>query len=122
MTILPQEQAIQTPTHTDSIKESSPLPIEEEPKELLQSAVDFALIARVLKKDITGKAIMYVDHTNPKRLAVVTKPYPLFLKSQTALSPGWYWIEGNFHAEDKDIIVQVTSANLCEKAWCDHEK
>ena len=84
----------------------------------LKSAIDLALLAQITGKNITGKTVVYVDHTDAHQRAVVTLPTPLFLQSQTALSSGWHIIQGSFLYNNHEIIVQLMSAKQCQKEWC----
>lgn len=84
----------------------------------IKSAVDLALIAQLTGNKIDGQAIVYVDHMDDNQRAVTTLPTSLLLNGKTALSSGWYLIDGAFSYEDDRIVVQLTSAKSCQKEWC----
>lgn len=105
----------------NSEKTSENTLVQLSPEKSFQSAVDLALISHILGKETTGEVVVYVDHMNKSQQAIVTKPSPLVLEYQTALSPGWYLIQGTFQQKEKLSTVQVSSAKLCQKEWCSDE-
>ena len=109
--------------HPDKKEQSKPAQDQPAPtikrvKNKGQSAIDLALIARVSGKAIPGETVVYIDHTDSAYFAIATQPLPLMLKTQTTLSPGWYFIKGEFNADNERMMVLVSSAQLCQKEWC----
>ena len=84
----------------------------------LKSAIDLSLITQITGTQSKGQAVVYVDHMDENQMAVTTIPQTLLLSGQTALSPGWYMIQGAFTYDGKDTVVQLTSAKPCQKEWC----
>ncbi len=87
-------------------------------REDLKSAVDLALVSKITGTEIDGKTIVFVDHINEHQMGVITIPLTLLIRTQTAISPGWYIIQGKFSYDGENTIIQLTSAEPCQKEWC----
>ena len=120
LTIPAAKEALQKPIDKkEDINQQAPVLLwGEEDNKKRKSAVDLALLARVLKNHVEGQAVVYVDRPKLDKTFEVTRPLPLILKTQESLVSGWYLIDGVFQTEGSDIVVQVLSAKLCLKEWC----
>lgn len=120
LTVPATKEAIEKRLNTkEVIEKQAPMPTSaEENDKKRKSAVDLALLTRVLKNNSEGQVIVYVNQQRLDKTFEVTRPLPLILKTQESLVPGWYLIDGIFQAEGSDVVVQVLSAKLCLKEWC----
>lgn len=121
LTIRPQKQEQITVTYGEALLTHPSIPQTLVPKRKdVQSATDLALTAKIMDNQVSGSVVVYVDRMSEQH-AIVTRPFPLVLQTQTALSPGWYVINGTFTYDGQDNIVQVLSATSCQKEWCEDE-
>lgn len=121
LTIHPQKETVKA-TYGEEKKQPIPPP---PPKSKLpkntQSATDLALTAKVSNVSTQGRAIIFVDHMGTDQLANITRPTPLKMRVQTAMTQGWYVIDGTFNPENADIVIQPLTVKKCQKEWCTDE-
>jgi len=116
LTIHPDKKGQIETTYGETSQKPQELPTKRPTN--LQSAIDLSLITQITGTQTKGQVIVYVDHMNENQMAVTTFPQTLLLNGQTALSPGWYIIQGAFTYEGNNTLVQLTSAKPCQKEWC----
>ncbi len=87
----------------------------------IQSAVDMALIAHILKSPVQGKVVLYIDSSESAHELTVTRPLPLNLKTTHPIQKGWHLITGVFKPQKDATEIHILSAIPCLKEWCADE-